>query len=113
MPKADEIDIVTRLRKTSALSEPGLIQDLMAEAAAELSRLRSITPDGWKPIESAPKDGTWVLLWWPYWSHHAIMAYFDGGSWSSEGVLSDHDEPGPTHWQPLPASPSPPVEDKV
>jgi hypothetical protein len=63
----------------------------------------------WQTMDSAPKDGTWVLLWWPYWSPHAIMAYFDGGSWSSEGVLSDHEEPGPEAWMPLPPPPLKPI----
>lgn len=63
----------------------------------------------WQPIETAPKDGTQVLLWrdetivgrWqiddrrPYWTGGDI--YWRGVRW-----CRDHN---PTHWQPLPEPP--------
>lgn len=71
--------------------------------------LRSLD-DGWRPIESAPKDGTWVLGYWPtvcpqdrintmQW----YVSVFDGSYWMDAGNHLDWLEP--THWMPLPALP--------
>lgn len=73
--------------------------------------------DQLQPIETAPRDGTWVLLfgpsgytttplrcevarWYPSyrplnpWQNHSNDAFTDGG-------------PEPTHWMPLPLDPAP------
>ena len=76
---------------------------------------------GWMPIETAPKDGTRILLWdankqiaisgcwhsdggrddpggyepaWAWWTADDDVLMWDGGP-------DDH----PTHWQPLPEPP--------
>lgn len=63
----------------------------------------------WQPIESAPKDGTRVLLWASGWRHPFV------GHASTEPNMAWLDVPTPTatqievfttHWQPLPESPS-------
>lgn len=71
--------------------------------------------NGWRPIETAPKDGTWVLLASPSgykagtlrvevcryypayrpndpWQNHSDDSFLDGGA-------------APTHWMPLPPCP--------
>lgn len=68
----------------------------------------------WHPIETAPKDGTWVILIEEeivgfddksrvYPSRHSI-AHFEDGGWLEMGT-----EPWgvkePTHWMPLPEPP--------
>lgn len=73
-------------------------------------------PEGWQPIETAPKDGTKVLL--------ARIGRNEAGKdlgiwWACKGFWSarwnnwnDGCEPcglaGPTHWMPLPAAPEAP-----
>lgn len=73
----------------------------------------------WRPIETAPKDGTQLMLWCP---DRAAPMF---GSFRVDEGLSGNDEPlwldnsyddfscgyascplKPTHWMPLPAPPS-------
>lgn len=73
---------------------------------------------GWQPIESAPKDGTEVILlegarvgaaFWVSWSSsHTEEA---GSGWS---ICWDGDDwHKPTHYMPLPAAPSPTTEQPI
>lgn len=59
----------------------------------------------WQPVETAPKDGTLVLLWWPYWRQRAVIGYYAtlADRWQSSEVLYDAEPP--THWMPLPLPP--------
>lgn len=57
----------------------------------------------WKPIETAPKDGTHVLLFRP---EINFVGYWSGTrrAW----IASTHSYPAgpaPTHWMPLPPDP--------
>lgn len=58
----------------------------------------------WQPIETAPKDGRYMLLMWPHWSpRHAIIGRWFCGEWDAIWRLEgDRDDPSPTHWMPLP-----------
>ena len=70
----------------------------------------------WKPIESAPKDGTHILLW-EQWGTDPFVGWWCMGSWSAshehvdaEGgwdgaVVVDRIECPVTHWMPLPEPP--------
>lgn len=78
---------------------------------------------GWQPIESAPKDGTDVLLFWEaeygqrfvrYWAVGRWLAFGDGSKgWVGESFRSDPDGnwtrilgERPTHWQPMLTAPA-------
>ena len=64
----------------------------------------------WQPIETAPKDGTVVFLYWPTMSitryPAAGMHHGDEYGWEMY-VDRDYGEIFPTHWMPLPAPPEP------
>lgn len=61
----------------------------------------------WQLIETAPKDGSWILLWWPYWNFRVLLGRFYRGQWEAETAISDAaDSEPPTHWMPLPDPPS-------
>lgn len=65
--------------------------------------------DGWRPIESAPKDGTPILVSIfefnkPDGKCLIVPAYWDGYYWREDGEYG-HDLYQPTHWQPLPPPP--------
>ncbi|MBC6444640.1 MAG: DUF551 domain-containing protein [Alphaproteobacteria bacterium GM202ARS2] len=58
----------------------------------------------WKPIDSAPKDGTRIIVWCDAWNAPSSGCWY--GSWW--GVVYElgafvHQ---PTHWQPMPDPPS-------
>ncbi len=72
--------------------------------------------NGWLPIETAPKDGTWILVYEPTEdapSCHVVRwgtPEWGGGesTWVTMplGPNPDtYDADDATHWQPLPASP--------
>ena len=68
---------------------------------------------GWMPIETAPRDGQRVFVYWPHWYSTPIIASCLGDyeTWLSEMVLTG-DGPGPTHWFPLPDPPAAEAEAK-
>lgn len=63
--------------------------------------------EAWRPIETAPKDGTWFLAYWPVQTFedriqttrwlHGDCRFVDASD------FMDHIQP--THWQPLPTPP--------
>ena len=63
---------------------------------------------GWQPIETAPKDGTRVILGNPNnpYGEWPFMGEFDAGKWR---IHIDGQTIDPTHWMPLP-EPPPTVE---
>lgn len=60
----------------------------------------------WRPIEEAPKDGTFVLLWanglveLGIWNSEDLM-----WPWSIDGGADALDSDTPTHFRPLPPAP--------
>lgn len=93
------------------------------KARASLSASAEVK-EGWKPIESAPKNGTPIDLWCggaritdAYWGrpHHSCGEYgafcdscptYDG--WCDmDGYITDREGHAPTHWMPRPSAPQP------
>ena len=79
----------------------------------------------WQPIETAPRDGTRVMLWRGFadlgkWSEMVIAEWHHGawcwpdpgknptthGEWTDCDLIEGYeDAKKPTHWMPLPAPP--------
>jgi hypothetical protein len=89
----------------------------LAEAAA--SQLRAAVDAyeraegklAWRPIETAPKDGTHILLSAPGRVTCGEWIVPNGPDWDDEPLWGSWDgnfseENPPTHWQPLPAPPA-------
>lgn len=85
---------------------------------AIISALNSagLSPPEWRPIETAPKDGTRVLLakFVGHPVHPTALWWATLGHWSAKwNNWNDNVEPaglaGPTHWMPLPAPASQPT----
>ena len=73
----------------------------------------------WQPIETAPKDGTEILLWGPYCERPSPAKWYDGkwcAYWDGFRVIESEGDFGtdyrefdvPTHWMPLPDPPKQP-----
>lgn len=82
----------------------------VAKAVAAVVRAES----QWQPIETAPRDGTDVLIYVPYYPDGARIEtgwFSSKGYWESYSRLyaGEHHSPlcrlQPTHWQPLPEPP--------
>lgn len=98
-------------------------EDFLVELHEKALRARAADAGAgprWEPIETAPKDGTKILVWTP---HQHITRYdpsfrveivwwrpdpFRGkGEWSWRTARTDSYIDPPTHWQPLPDPPVP------
>ncbi len=110
--------VVAWLREQASgdLMLPAYAEFLNAYAhAIERGEHRGTPSDhGWRDIASAPKDGTWIDLWYPSASGERedgwrrSDCYWDGG-WCKEidyPVSYQYlTEARPTHWQPIPTPP--------
>lgn len=70
-----------------------------------VSELSEVLQACWFPIETAPKDGTAVLL---AWEGGGVLA----GSWNArsqgfQAIASQQNNLSPSHWMPLPKTPNP------
>lgn len=74
---------------TMALARNKRIEQLEAAPPAE----------GWQPIATAPKDGSWFLGW-----NRDCGCFI----WRDGPSLITGEDPQPTHWMPLPAPPRAP-----
>ncbi|MDB5656127.1 MAG: hypothetical protein JWQ94_3740 [Tardiphaga sp.] len=64
----------------------------------------SVAVPAWQPIETAPKDGSTVLVWRPSEGEH-YLAHVGVDFWSDKSWYRSRRSQQPTHWQPLPAPP--------
>lgn len=87
---------------------------LIETLAAEVARHRQQAERGeiWRPIETAPKDGTWFLAYESdseCAAHYACKFYGEddylGIMWSSACGQYVTSRPEPEFWQPLPPAP--------
>lgn len=84
-------------------------QEIVSEAerrAIEMLRceLRAMLNGGWQPIDTAPKDGTRLLIY-----DTDAFKRITIGHWSDDWIDEDNaDVWSPTHWMPLPRQPADP-----
>lgn len=76
------------------------ITDLERKKLAEAVPI--VRKDGWRPIETAPKDGTGLLV---YSDERIISAMWSVGADDWVEVVHGYTFYDPTHWMPLPEPP--------
>lgn len=82
------------------------LEALLVDAQKEIAELRAQT---WKSIETAPKNGTHVILWY---GPPAAGGYLIGAWLQPPGYVAHWCDgrpkigPDPTHWMPLPTPPN-------
>ena len=76
--------------------------------AARLFTHPQATEPAWRPIESAPKDGTEIIGCWPSYidsgSFARVTCKYVGWSWVTTDFMGT-ELAQPTYWSPLPAAP--------
>lgn len=117
MTPADKTALVERVRaRTNIAYENASVEIMTGREHADLLALCDLaeSPDCWLPIETAPRDGTCILLAQP--NETAFEGYFMGNPkhnhWGETGwfdtgadVLTQRPLEGLTSWQPLPTGP--------
>jgi len=58
----------------------------------------------WRPIETAPRDGSWFLGWCDSWAA-PFAVYSHKGRYRGYDGRAIHQDFAPTHWMPLPDPP--------
>lgn len=90
------------------------VQKQVEHAAPAL--LAAAEAQTWRPMESAPKDGTWFLGWETHYKY-PMLAHWKSGDWRWEGqeysLLHTNSYSGypATHWLPLPLPPAAPPQE--
>lgn len=119
MSKQEAFEVLQRLHDKVVLGAYVMHADERTAVRVALDFLKA---DGWQPIETAPKDGTVVLLYWraehgpdtvDYFASGEYTRFGDGsGGWCGESFHASVDgywtrllAERPTHWMPLPPPP--------
>jgi hypothetical protein len=99
-------DIAETLERYAKMVMPNYPNDLCSEAAAEIRRQRAAAQGAWQSIETAPQDGTPILLGFPG-NAHALVGHWEWPLWGefTRDFGFDPFEIQPTHWMYLPAAP--------
>ena len=121
-PRAIEAAVAHVLRE---LDDRGLLKgvddDLFAEIGNDVAKaaltaalaVDGVALQGWQPIESAPKDGTWVILYDAEQYHPVHVRNWRTAETNGRLISGWWDEYSqyrpsfrPTHWKPLPHPPA-------
>lgn len=102
------LDNLSYLRNGRFGSE-ATVNEMIDNTIADLKKAREGL--GWRPIESAPKDGTLILAYWPTMSisQYPCVIFWDGDCHRDEWIVvnnRDYGEVYPTHFLPLPQPPT-------
>jgi hypothetical protein len=84
---------------------------VLEQLRQQLDTAKAVGAAEWQPIETAPKDGTWILLWWGdrtvegHWLDNS-HTQFPWAGWKLRSMVVHNPAHKPTHWMPLPDPPA-------
>lgn len=114
--KYDSMCVVIGTFPTKARGEVFKMRDEAFERLrTAIAAFEAASGGGWRPIESAPKDGTEIDIWDDVLKRRRPDCHWHCGKWLRWASNSIDDEPrwipvpGATHWQPLPPPPKDPA----
>ena len=93
------------LRSIARRSWDDNVSNALFLAASELETLRAAT--AWRPISTAPRDGTRALLSVPGLDDCIIVGFWNRGSWRVCWDQEPFEDEQVVAWQPLPTPPDP------
>ena len=75
---------------------------------SRIAELESQLAGKWQPIETAPKDGAWIVVTSTHNKYYRACVQFCYGHWydTQEVTHDDLMENAATHWMPLPKAPA-------
>jgi hypothetical protein len=110
--RAAEIAMLFAVERPSSIASNLLSRIEAALSEAEALEQSPASDDGWKGIESAPKDGTRILAWCPHGQYVVFWPDAHDHEVDWWHVTDNKNGPyplrggSPTHWRPLPPSPA-------
>ena len=114
-PVSEVLELIARADKYLNTGSGEYASEIMRDMANFLQRHSSEfaqCQQQWQPIETAPKDGSDILLYWPLDGLHPNFARTKIGYWHHRGEWVWQDRAfrtyseEPTHWMPLPTAPA-------
>ncbi len=96
----------------AAIPTMGEVATSPPDLAAEIARLREVLEQAWRPINTAPMDGTtFIAVMAEAYSPRATLCRAENGKFYSPSqgekfVLPGWNQWWPTHWMPLPTPPA-------
>jgi len=105
-PADDEVDHSVRILLEAALQADGYDSDVLHSCEKVIRAATKPAAPVWQTIDSAPKDGTHILVFCAD-SGCMAVAYYQHNEWDVTCYGGWESEPSvyPTHWQPLPQQP--------
>ena len=105
----DKHEALCRIEELEAQLEKKPSIKITSRVLNALKEIQYKHDDEWLPIETAPKDGTLILL---LWGRNLYISKWEFGGWVSyHGIHPLYDEdgelyrPDASHWRPLPEPP--------